>query len=142
MRKRNKKLTTTILFISCILFIFMTGCISGGKSKNISENEIYPKGDLSKAKVFDIYHNEKVALLSNEATKFILQTLKNSKKELATEYDSGLAELNITFTDSVIQLVRKDDETIYYVFHNNKINAICYKISSKDLSKFISKVNS
>jgi len=142
MGKRNKNITTATLFISCILFIFMIGCIKGGTPKNISENEIYPKGDLSNAKVFDTYHNEKAVSLSKEDIEYILQTLKNSKKDLVTEYESDLVELNITFTDSVIQLVRKDDETIYYVFHNNKINGICYKINSKDFLRFISKVSS
>jgi hypothetical protein len=142
MGKRNKKITTATLFIFFILFTFMTGCIKDGTPKNISENEIYPKGDISSAKVFDTSHNEKAVSLNEEDIEHMLQTLKNSKKDLVTEYDSGLLELNITFTDSVIQLVRKDDETIYYVFHNNKINGICYKINSKDLSDFISKVSS
>ena len=138
----NKKITTLTLLIFCILFIFMTGCIKGGTPKNISENEIYPKGDISNAKVFDTSHNEKSVSLNKEDTEYILQTLKNSKKDLVTEYEDCLEELNLSFTDSVIQLVRKDDETIYYVFHNNKINGICYKISSKDLSKFLLKVSS
>lgn len=142
MVKRNKKITTLTLLIFCILFIFMTGCIKGGTPKNISENDIYPKGDISNAKVFDTSNNEKSVSLNKEDTQYILQTLKNSKKDLVTEYEDGLDELNIAFTDSVIQLVRKDDETIYYVFHNNKINGICYKINSKDLSKFILKVSS
>lgn len=142
MVKRNKKITTLTLLIFCILFIFMTGCIKGGTPKNISENDIYPKGDISNAKVFDTSNNEKSVSLNKEDTQYILQTLKNSKKDLVTEYEDGLDELNIAFTDSVIQLVRKDDETIYCVFHNNKINGICYKINSKDLSKFILKVSS
>jgi uncharacterized lipoprotein YehR (DUF1307 family) len=149
MGKGNKKITTlTLLLILCILFIFMTGCTKDGpyKSsstpKNISENEIYPKGDISNAKVFDTSHNEKAVSLNKEDAEYILQTLKNAKKDLVTEYDSGLVELNITFTDSVIQLVREDDETIYYVFHNNKIDGICYKINSKDLSKLILKASS
>ena len=142
MGKINKKITTATLLIFCILFIFMTGCTKGGTPKNISENEIYPKGDISNAKVFDTSNNEKSVSLNKEDTEYILQTLKNSKKDLVTDYEGGLVELNIAFTDSVIQLVRKDDETIYYVFHNNNINGICYKINSKDLSKFILKVSS
>lgn len=140
--KINQKLTPVTLLIFCILFIFMTGCTKGGTPKNISENDIYPKGDLSKAKVFDTCNNEKVVSLSKEDTEYILKTLKNSKKDLVTEYDAGLMALNISFTDSVIQLVRKDDETIYYVFHDGNINGICYKINSKDLSKLILKVSS
>jgi hypothetical protein len=141
MGKINKKITTATLIIFCIIFIFI-GSIKSGTVKNISENEIYPKGDMSKAKVFDTYNNEKAVSLNKEDTEYIVQKLKNSKKDLVTEYEEGLVELNIAFTDSVIQLVKKDDETIYYAFHNNKINGICYKINSKDLSKFILKVSS
>lgn len=140
--KINKKLTSATLLIFCILFIFVAGCAKGVTPKNISENSIYPKGDLSKAKVFDTCNNEKVVSLSKENMEYILQTLKNSKKDLVTEYDVGLMELNISFTDSVIQLVRKDNETIYYVFHDGNINGICYKINSKDLSNLILKVSS
>lgn len=122
MGKRNKKLTTTMLFISCILFLLMTGCISEGTPKNVSENDIYPKGDIRSAKVFDTSNNEKAVSLNKEDMESILQNLKDPKKALVTDYESGLVELNITFTDSVIQLVKKDDETIYYVIHNKKID--------------------
>lgn len=143
MEKRFKKISILALFISFILLIFLTGCTKGDKPKNISEDEIYPKEDMTSAKIFDTSHNEKAVSLSKEDIEIILKTLKNAKKELITGYDDGnLVELNITFKDSVTQLVRKDDETIYYVFHNNKINAICYKINSKELSKFILKVSS
>ncbi|QAA32132.1 hypothetical protein [Clostridium manihotivorum] len=141
MGKRSKMITTATLLIFCILFISVTVYIKSGTSKKNSENEIYPKGDISNSKVFDSSHNKKAVSLNKEDAKYILQTVKDSKKDLVTEYEGGLVELNISFTDSVIQLVRKDDETIYYVFHNNKINGICYKINSKNLSKFILKIS-
>ena len=87
MERKNKKIKITMLLIFCIIFIFMTGCINGGTPKNISENEIYPKGDISNAKVFDTCHNEKVVSLNKEDAKYIVQTLKNSRKDLVTEYD-------------------------------------------------------
>ena len=159
MENKNRRITISILLISCILFTFMTGCQNDGGAiksvsmdkvypkgvipKNISKDEVYPRGDIVKAKIFDICHNEKTVSLNNEDIKFILQTLKDCKKESSdTGYGGGMVELNITFTDSVIQLVRKDNETIYYVFHNGKINGVCYKIQSKDLSQLISKVSS
>jgi hypothetical protein len=143
MVKSNKRIITVALFISYILFIFLTGCSKGVTTKNVSENDIYPKEALTSAKIFDASHNEKAVSISNEDIEFILKTLKNAKKELINEYDdNSLVELNITFKDSVIQLVRKDDETIYYVFHNNKINGICYKIDSKELSELILKASS
>ncbi|WP_160680356.1 hypothetical protein [Clostridium sp. C8-1-8] len=98
MGKINKNITTAALIIFCILFIFIIGSIKSGTAKNISENEIYPKGDLSKAKVFDTYNNEKAVSLNKEDTEYIVQTLKNSKKDLVTEYEDGLVELNIAET--------------------------------------------
>ena len=143
MEKNNKKISPVALFISFILLVFLTGCAKGDTPKNVSENDIYPKEALTSAKIFDTSHNEKSVSLSKENIEFILKTLKDTKKELINGYDdNGLVELNITFEDSVIQLVRRDDETIYYDFHNNKINGICYKINSKELSEFISKVSS
>lgn len=88
--KRNKKITSSALLIFCVLFIFVAGCAKGDTPKNISENNIYPKEDLTKAKVFDTPNNEKVVSLNKEDREYILQTLKNSKKDLVTEYESGL----------------------------------------------------
>jgi hypothetical protein len=142
--KMNSKKIISLAIVSFIFLVYMTACVSGGLPKNIEENQIYPQGTIIKAKVIDTSNNEKTVLLEKQDTEFLVHTLKISKKEISKSgYDSGLVELNITFTDSVIQLIRQDDEYIYYVFHNNKINGICYRIQSKDLSRFIlSKVDS
>ncbi|HEX2925548.1 MAG TPA: hypothetical protein VHP38_04730 [Ruminiclostridium sp.] len=134
---KERKLILISVLIS-IIFLSFTGCVSGGLPKNISENDIYPKGAVIKAKTFDTSGNEKVISLSKKEAEYIVHTLKASGKEVKSEYESDLTELNITFTDSVIQLIRRDADTIYYVFHNSKINGICYRVQSKDLSLFIS----
>jgi hypothetical protein len=142
-KKENERIVSSIALITFILLVFMMGCAKGRIAQNISEDAIYPKGTVSKAKVFDTSRNEKIISLNRDDAEFLVQTLKCSEKELdKSGYEDGMVELNITFTDSVIQLVREDDKTIYYVFHNKKINGICYKIHSKDLSQFILKVSS
>jgi hypothetical protein len=139
MGKVSKGIATSVVLIIFICLIFTTGCSKGGITKNISNDEIYPKGNISTAKVFDKSNNEKFISLNRDDAEFIVQTLKDCKKELVTEYESGMVEMNIQFTDSTIQLLRKDDEIIYYVFHNSRINGVCYKIRSEKLSKFILK---
>ena len=139
MKKGCRVIAELIFLTTFICLIFAAGCSKGGTPRNISDDEVYPRGNISTSKVFDKSHNEKLISLSKNDAEFIVRTLKDSKKELVTEYEDGMIEMNITFTDSSIQLLRKDEETIYYVFHNNKINGICYKIRSIELSKFILK---
>ncbi|MDV3428977.1 MAG: hypothetical protein LIR50_18455 [Bacillota bacterium] len=139
MKKESRVILKLIFLTAFICLIFTAGCSKGGTPKNISDDEVYPRENIITAKVFDKSHNEKLISLNKNDAEFIIQILKDSKKELVTEYQDGMIELNIQFTDSAIQLLRKDDETIYYVFHNSKINGICYKINSKELSKLILK---
>ena len=128
-----------LLILICLIFI--SGCYSsGGNPKTISNEEIYPIGTINTAKIFDKFHKEKVVTLNQNDFEFIMKIIKSSDKKLITSYESGdILELNISLTDSTIQLVRKDSEIIYYVFHNKKIDGICYKIHSKELSEFILK---
>lgn len=137
--KVSKGIAASVVLIIFICLTFTAGCSKGGITKNISNNEIYPKGSITTAKIFDKSNNEKFISLNHDDTEFIVQTLKDCKKELVAEYESGMVQMNIQFTDSTIQLLRKDDEIIYYVFHNNRINGVCYKVRSEELSKFILK---
>jgi len=128
----------SIIFVS-LSFI---GCSSekGGQPKNINEDKIYPEGDISEAKIFDRLNNEIKIVLTQEDIDFIVQTVKDCDKELVQEYEEGMVEINVALSDSTIQLLRKDNETIYYVFHNKTYNGVCYKVQSKELSDFINKV--
>jgi len=134
-------LATSIALVILICLIFTAGCSSkGANPKNISNEEIYPIGTINTAKMFDKFHKEKVVALNQNDFEFIMKIIKNSDKKLIASYEpEDTVELNISLTDSTIQLVRKDSEIIYYVFHNKKIDGICYEIHSKELSEFILK---
>jgi len=139
MKKKNKVLATSIIVFIFTCLIFTLGCSSKGSTpKNISNKEIYPNGTINTAKILDQFHTEKAVTLNQKDFELQLQIIKSSEKKLIRSYESeGVVELNITLTDSTIQLVRKDSEIVYYVFHNKKINGICYEIQSKELSEFI-----
>lgn len=138
MKKRG--VVSSITLIIFIFLIITSGCSKGGNSKEaILNGEIYPIGIIKTAKVFDEFHNEKTVILIQNDIEYILQIVKNSDRELVNSYDNAM-ELNVSLTDSTIQLVRKDSEIIYYVFHNGKIDGITYKIHSKELSEWILKL--
>ena len=141
MKKKKRVLASSITLTIFIFLIFTLGCslkVGGNSKKAILAEEIYPIGNIKTAKTFDEFHNEKVVTLNQNDVEYIVQIIKSSDKELVASYDSTV-ELNILLTDSTIQLVRKDNEIIYYVFHNKEINGICYKIHSKELSEWILK---
>ena len=129
----------SLVILICLISI--SGCSSkGGNPKNVSNEDIYPIGNINTAKMIDKFHKEKVITLNQNDFEFIMKIIKSSDKKLITSYESeDTVELNISLTDSTIQLVRKDSEIIYYVFHNKKVDGICYEIHSKELSDFILK---
>lgn len=124
----------SIMLVGIIVVIF---CIKLNDTEN---KDIYPKGHINNVKIFDLSNKEIQIVLSQEDINYIIQTLKKSNKELSQGYDSGMYEVNIDFSDSTIQLLRKDIDTVYYVFHNWNYNAICYKVQSKELSEYINKI--
>lgn len=124
----------SIMLVGIIVVIF---CIKLNDTEN---KDIYPKGHINNVKIFDLSNKEIQIVLSQEDINYIIQTLKKSNKELSQGYDSGMYEVNIDFSDSTIQLLRKDKDTVYYVFHNWNYNAICYKVQSKELSEYINKI--
>ena len=65
--------------------------------------------------------------------------MKDSNKKTGDGLYTGLFQLHITFSDSTIDLYRSDSETIHYIFHSAKINAINYDIKSNELSDIILK---
>ncbi|HHX59972.1 MAG TPA: hypothetical protein GX707_04410 [Epulopiscium sp.] len=134
---KGKRNMVSLILISLICLSIIAGCSKGVNSKSaISTEDIYPDGDIKAAKIFDELHNEKEVTLNRNDIDYIVQIIKGSDKELVTDYGSAV-ELNISLTDSTIQLIRKDNEVVYYVFHNNKINGVCYKIDSKELSEWV-----
>ena len=140
MKNKKRVLASSITLIIFICLIFTSGCSKGGNSKKaILDGEIYPSGNIKAAKMFDEFHNEKTVTLNQNDVAYIVQIIKSSDKELVNSYDNAM-ELNVSLTDSTIQLIRKDSEIIYYVFHNKKIDGICYKINSKELSEWILKI--
>ena len=140
MKMKKRGVMSSITLIIFIFLIIASGCSKGGNSKEgILNGEIYPIGIIKTAKIFDEFNNEKTVVLNQKDVEYIVKTVKNSDKELVNSYDSAM-ELNILLTDSTIQLVRKDSEIVYYVFHNGKIDGITYKIHSKELSEWILKL--
>jgi hypothetical protein len=138
--KTKKRGVVSIILFIFIFLIITSGCSKGGNSKEaILNGEIYPIGIIKAAKIFDASNNAKTVILNQTDVEYILQIVKNADKELVNSYDNAM-ELNISLTDSTIQLVRKDSEIIYYVFHNGKIDGITYKIHSNELSEWILKL--
>ncbi len=126
-----------LILISLICLVILSGCAKGLNSKKaISNEEIYPNGEIKVAKIFDELNNEHEVELTANDVEYIVEIIKDSDKELVASYDSAV-ELNISLTDSTIQLIREDDATVYYVFHNRNINGVCYKVASKELSEWI-----
>ena len=142
MKTKKRGVVTSITLIIFILLIITSGCSKGGNSKEaILDGEIYPIGIIKTAKIFDEFHNAKAVILNQNDIEYIVKIVKKSEKELVNSYDNDV-ELNVSLTDSTIQLIRKDSEIIYYVFHNGKIDGITYKINSKELSEWILKLAS
>lgn len=109
--------------------------------KTISSEDVYPKGNFKEAFIFDKQNKEKPIILSQDDADNIKKILKDANKETGDGYNTGLMELHITFSDSTIELFRSrsDSETIHYIFHSTKINAINYEFKSKELSDIILK---
>lgn len=126
-----------LILISLICLVILSGCAKGLNSKKaIANEEIYPIGEIKAAKIFVELHYEHEVELSGIDVEYIVEIIKKSDKELVTSYDSAV-ELNISLTDSTIQLIREDNEIVYYVFHNRNINGVCYKVTSKELSEWV-----
>jgi len=126
-----------LILISLICLLIVSGCAKGLNSKEaIANEEIYPSGEIKVAKIFDELHYEHEVEISRNDIENMVEIIKDSEKELVTSYDSAV-ELNISLTDSTIQLIIEDNETVYYVFHNRIINGLCYKVASKELSEWV-----
>jgi hypothetical protein len=126
----------SILLIGIILLILL---IYNAPAK-IDEDEIYPKGNITNSKIFDSSNNEIPISITQGDVNYIIQTIKKSTKELEHGYESGMIEINITLTDSTIQILVKDSETVYYVFHNKTYNAVCYEVQSKELCSYLERI--
>lgn len=136
MRKRMYKVTSLILISSmCLAILF--GCAKGINSKKAIENgEIYPIGEVKGAKLFDEQRRENEVDIKATDIDFIIAQVKKSEKEVVTEYDSDM-ELHITFADSTLQIIRENEKSVYYVYHDGKINGICYQVHSQELAEWL-----
>jgi hypothetical protein len=134
------RLVLLLAFSIIVCLAINTGCSKGVNSeKDIANEDIYPIGDLESAKIIDKLNNEKEISLNQTDIEYIVKVVKESDKELVTTYDSAV-ELNISLSDSKVQLIRQDYGTVYYVFHNSEINAVTFKVSSEELSEWIFKL--
>jgi hypothetical protein len=123
-----------------VIGLLFTGCSNVHQPENIDEETIYPEANIESAKIFDLSNCETKIDLTQNDIDFIIKTIKISDKELVQSYESGMYQLNAAFSDSTIQLLQKDNKTVYYVFHNPSYNGICYKVQSEALSEFINKL--
>lgn len=126
-----------MILISLMCFAILFGCAKGINSKKAIENgEIYPIGEVKRAKIFDEQRSENEVNITATDIEFIIAQVKKSEKEEVTEYDSDM-ELLITFAYSTIQIIGEDEKSVYYVYHDGKINGICYQVHSQELAEWL-----
>ncbi|WP_040949113.1 hypothetical protein [Gorillibacterium massiliense] len=137
---RRNLAKTSFLFLFILPILFSAGCAEGGKPQVSTVVEgIYPTGTIRSAKIIDQARQEKAVALQQQDLDYIVELIKQSAKQQDGSMNANnMAELNVTLTDSAIQLAKRDQSTLYYLFQSEKSGVICYKIQSEQLSTFLS----